>query len=102
MASDVECITLDDSDDDSKVALHQQLLHKRRSLGNVGNYGVHGVSGHQPRSAGVRTGAVAMSGVISVGAGREETMMRCNLCVGPGLLPVEEDRCAHRSASAMK
>ena len=96
MSSDVECITLDDSDDDSKVALHQQLQQqKRRSLGNVGNYGDHGVSGH--RSAGVRTGAPPpLPGVISVGAGREETMMRCNLCVDPGLLPVEEDRGAHR------
>ena len=27
---------------------------------------------------------------------RAEQMQRCNLCVDPGLLPVEEDRAAHR------
>eukprot|EP00092_Neocalanus_flemingeri_P085540 GFUD01107642.1.p1 GENE.GFUD01107642.1~~GFUD01107642.1.p1 ORF type:complete len:332 (-),score=125.63 GFUD01107642.1:466-1461(-) len=32
----------------------------------------------------------------SVPVYREEQMVRCNLCVDPGLLPVEEDRAAHR------
>ena len=75
MASDVECITLDDSDEDQGVAVAPV-----------------------PRVQG--QGAIRrLAPVPALAAGplvREEQMMRCNLCVDPGLLPVEEDRAAHR------
>ena len=73
MASDVECITLDDSDEEQGVA---------------------------PVSRVQGQGAIRrLAPVPALAAGplvREEQMMRCNLCVDPGLLPVEEDRAAHR------
>ena len=34
--------------------------------------------------------------LVGAAAPRAELMQRCNLCVDPGLLPVEEDRAAHR------
>ena len=75
MASDVECITLDDSDEEQGVAVAPV-----------------------PRVQG--QGAIRrLAPVPALAAGplvREEQMMRCNLCVDPGLLPVEEDRAAHR------
>lgn len=75
MASDVECITLDDSDEEQGVAV-------------------------APVSRVQGQGAIRrLAPVPALAAGplvREEQMMRCNLCVDPGLLPVEEDRAAHR------
>ena len=57
----IECITLDDSDEEGSA--------KRDVAG--------GVQGVQP-PAGL------------------PKMVRCNLCVDPGLLPVETDRAKHR------
>ena len=77
MASDVECITLDDSDDVEKIS------------------SVSGFSGGAGPSSGFRSGAGARRSMMTPIL-REEQMMRCNLCVDPGLLPVEEDRASHR------
>ena len=74
MASDdIECITLDDSDDEESTPSVIQYHHQ-------GVHGLHPLAGrpgpplnrHQPQ------------------------MVRCNLCVDPGLLPVETDRAKHR------
>ena len=77
--SDVECITLDSGDDSPP---HPGL-------------GGAGVSQHSGLAANYQKtlGRAALAPIPVV---REEQMMRCNLCVDPGLLPVEEDRAAHR------
>ena len=88
--SDVECITLDDSGDDSPP---------NHGFGGVG---VAHHPGHVPPAP---TGhgfaancqrTLGRSVMAPIQVVREEQMMRCNLCVDPGLLPVEEDRAAHR------
>ena len=80
MASDVECITLDDSDEEDKFS------------------SVSGISGVAGPSGGHRSGAGSRRSMMTPVL-REEQMMRCNLCVDPGLLPVEEDRASHRSVN---
>ena len=68
--SGFECITLDDSDEEGSSGSHQAG-------------GVHGV---QP--------LVGLPGSSLPSQGPK--MVRCNLCVDPGLLPVETDRAKHR------
>ena len=96
--SDVECITLDDSGDDSPT-------HSGYGGGAhlyVGQVplsgGLHGTVQPPPPSHGLAAGYLKTlrPTVASIPVVREEQMMRCNLCVDPGLLPVEEDRAAHR------
>ena len=58
-ADNIECITLDDSDEEGSSSTHRV------------------VAGVQP-----------LAGLPK--------MVRCNLCVDPGLLPVETDRAKHR------
>ena len=86
--SDVECITLDDSGDDSPP--HH-------------GFGVAGANhhpGHVPPAPSSLAAnyhrTLGRSAMAPIPVVREEQMMRCNLCVDPGLLPVEEDRAAHR------
>ena len=74
MASDdIECITLDDSDDEGSTPSVFQYHHQ-------GVHGLHPRAG-QPGPSLTR---------------HEPQMVRCNLCVDPGLLPVETDRAKHR------
>ena len=78
MASDdIECITLDDSDDEGPTP--SVLQHHQHHPVVAG--GIHGV---HPRP------------VSSVPRYEPPHMARCNLCVDPGLLPVETDRAKHR------
>lgn len=92
--SDVECITLDDSGDDSPP---------NHGFGGAGVTGVAHHPGHFPPAPPTGHGFAAnyqrtlgRSVMAPIPVVREEQMMRCNLCVDPGLLPVEEDRAAHR------
>ena len=78
MASDdIECITLDDSDDDQTYHHHHQAV--------AGAGWTHGVPVHH---------LVGPPGPSLPRYGPQ--MIRCNLCVDPGLLPVETDRAKHR------
>ena len=76
MASDdIECITLDDSDDDGPSP---SVFQYRQQAAPVGVFSLTGRPGpSQPRY-------------------ESPQMVRCNLCVDPGLLPVETDRAKHR------
>ena len=84
--SDVECITLDDSGDDSPP---HHGFGGAAAAHAPGPQPGHGLAANYRKSLG--RPVVAPIPVV-----REEQMMRCNLCVDPGLLPVEEDRAAHR------
>ena len=87
--SDVECITLDDSGDDSPP--HHGFVGAPAAGGQYpGAPPGPSLAANYQKSLGARR-MVAPIPVV-----REEQMMRCNLCVDPGLLPVEEDRAAHR------
>ena len=89
MASDVECITLDDSDEDtppsSRAGFYSSPVSAAAGSGRAGFYtSPNPVAGPSSRS-------MSAAPVVI-----EEQMVRCNMCVDPGLLPVEEDRAAHR------
>jgi len=89
MASDVECITLDDSDEDtppsSRAGFYSSPVSAVPGSGRAGFYtSPNPVAGPSSRS-------MSAAPVVI-----EEQMVRCNMCVDPGLLPVEEDRAAHR------
>ena len=79
MASeDIECITLDDSDEEGPSP-------------SVFQYG-------QQFAAGALHGVLPLAGRPAPALPRYDSpqMVRCNLCVDPGLLPVETDRAKHR------
>ena len=71
--SGIECITLDDSDDEEVSSIS-------RSHQAGGVHGVQPLVGHPGSSL----------------PSQGPKMVRCNLCVDPGLLPVETDRAKHR------
>ena len=81
MASeDIECITLDDSDEEGpSPSVFQYQYGQQFAAG-----GLHGV--------------VPLAGRPGPALPRYDSpqMVRCNLCVDPGLLPVETDRAKHR------
>ena len=78
MASDdIECITLDDSDDEGTSPSVLQYHHHH----------------HQAVAGGIHAGRPLVGRAKTR---HEPQMVRCNLCVDPGLLPVETDRAKHR------
>ena len=97
----VECITLDDSDEDTKPSLSQlhQYQYQHHQAPPPPQY-QHPQAQLHPQyppqqvlsGSGVRT---VFPGVQSL-TPRKEQMQRCNFCVDPGLLPVETDRAGHR------
>ena len=79
----IECITLDDSDEDIKPTVSHLYQHQQP------------LPQFAPQLPVRRPGSRTVAGVPSLPP-RQELMTRCNFCVDPGLLPVETDRAGHR------